>query len=134
MSFTQITVRDAYQLLADDPAAVLIDVRTPEEWSLVGVPVLDDLGKEVRFAVWTRYGTGAPNPDFLEQAVAGLEPTAPLLFICRSGVRSQGAALAAAAVGFTTTYNVTEGFEGGLDASGHRTAGWKYADLPWRQG
>ena len=44
MSFTQITVRDAYQLLADDPAAVLIDVRTPEEWSLVGVPVLDDLG------------------------------------------------------------------------------------------
>ena len=134
MSFVQISVRDAYQLLADDPAAVLVDVRTPEEWGLVGTPVLDGLGKQVRFAMWSEYGTGTPNPDFLEQAVGGLDPETPVLFLCRSGVRSQSAAMAAEAAGFSSTYNITEGFEGGLDASGHRTAGWKHADLPWRQG
>ena len=134
MAFTEISVRDAYQMLDDDPAAVLVDVRTPQEWNLVGVPVLDELGKQVRLAMWTEYGTGAPNPGFLEQATGGLDPSTPLLFLCRSGVRSQGAAGAASAAGFTTTYNVSEGFEGDLDADGHRTTGWKHAGLPWRQG
>ena len=32
MSFTEISVHDAYRLLADDPASVLVDVRTPEEY------------------------------------------------------------------------------------------------------
>ena len=134
MSFTEISVRDAYQLLTDDPAAVLVDVRTPEEWNLVGIPVLDGIGKQVRLATWTQYGTGIANPDFLAEAVDGVPTDAPVLFLCRSGVRSQGAASAAAAAGYTATFNVTEGFEGDLDAEGHRTTGWKHADLPWRQG
>lgn len=134
MAFTEISVRDAYQLLADDPAAVLVDVRTPQEWNLVGIPVLDGIGKQVRMAMWSEYGTGAPNPQFIEQATGGLDPSTPLLFLCRSGVRSQGAASAASAAGFTTTYNVSEGFEGDLDPDGHRTSGWKHAGLPWRQG
>jgi len=49
-------------------------------------------------------------------------------------VRSQGAAQAAAQAGYIQTFNVTEGFEGDLDAEGHRTTGWKHAGLPWRQG
>ena len=134
MAFTEITVQDAYQLLADEPAAVLVDVRTPQEWLLVGVPVLDTIGKHVRMAMWTEFGTGTPNPQFLDQATGGLDPSTPLLFLCRSGVRSQGAAAAASAAGFTTTYNVSEGFEGDLNANGHRATGWKHAGLPWRQG
>lgn len=134
MPFTQISVRDAYQLLIDDPTAVLVDVRTPQEWNLVGVPALDGIGKDVRLAMWVEYGTGAPNPEFLRQATDGLDPSTPLLFLCRSGVRSQGAAAAAEQAGFTVTYNVTEGFEGDLDADGHRGGGWKHAGLPWRQG
>ena len=134
MSFTEISVRDAFRLLADDPAAVLVDVRTPEEWNLVGIPVLDELDKQVRLATWTQYGTGIPNPDFLADAVEGVPADAPVLFICRSGVRSRGAATAAAEAGYASTFNVTEGFEGDLDAEGHRTTGWKHAGLPWRQG
>lgn len=134
MAFTEISVHDAYQLLVEDPAAVLVDVRTPQEWNLVGIPVLDAIGKQARMVMWTAYGSGTPNPDFVEQATGGLDPSTPLLFLCRSGVRSQGAATAAAAAGFTTTYNVSEGFEGDLDADGHRTTGWKHAGLPWRQG
>ena len=134
MAFTEISVHDAYQLLVEDPAAVLVDARTPQEWNLVGIPVLDAIGKQARMVMWTAYGSGTPNPDFVEQATGGLDPSTPLLFLCRSGVRSQGAAAAAAAAGFTTTYNVSEGFEGDLDADGHRTTGWKHAGLPWRQG
>ena len=134
MSFTEISVRDAYQLLVDDPAAVLVDVRTPEEWTLVGVPVLDGIGKQVRLATWTQYGTGVRNPHFVTEATDGVALDAPMLFICRSGVRSKGAATAASEAGYATTYNVTEGFEGELDADGHRTTGWKHADLPWTQG
>jgi rhodanese-related sulfurtransferase len=34
-----------------------------------------------------------------------------------------------------TTYNVANGFEGQIDAAGHRGTlnGWKAEDLPWRQ-
>ena len=103
MAFAEISVLDAYQLLAEDPAAVLVDVRTPQEWNLVGIPVLDAIGKQARMVMWTAYGSGTPNPDFVEQATGGLDPSTPLLFLCRSGVRSQGAAAAAAAAGFTTT-------------------------------
>lgn len=128
MPFTEISVHDAYQMLADDESAVLIDVRTPEEWSAVGVPDLGAIGKQVRYATWTLYGTGAPNPTFLSDATDGLSTDTPLLFLCRSGARSQGAAAAAEAAGYGTTYNVTQGFEGGPGK-----VGWKHADLPWRQ-
>ncbi len=68
MPFTEISVTDAYQLLADDPSAVLIDVRTPEEWAQIGVPTLEAIGKRVRFATWTWFGTGERNPNFLAEA------------------------------------------------------------------
>ena len=129
MPFTEISVTDAYQLLADDPSAVLIDVRTPEEWTQIGVPTLESIGKRVRFATWTWFGTGERNPNFLAEATEGLDAETPLLFLCRSGARSQEAATVAEAAGFGTTYNVTQGFEGGPGA-----AGWKHAGLPWTQG
>ncbi len=44
--------------------------------------------------------------------------------------------MAAQAAGFPHVYNVADGFEGGVDAQGHRgvVAGWKAEDLPWKQG
>ena len=64
----------------------------------------------------------------------GDEVDAPLVFVCRSGVRSVAAAHAATAAGLGRSYNVIDGFEGGLDAEGHRgTTGWRAAGLPWRQ-
>jgi rhodanese-related sulfurtransferase len=63
-----------------------------------------------------------------------VRPERPVLFLCRSGVRSAAAAEAAARAGYAHAYNVTEGFEGPLDADGHRgVSGWKAAGLPWRQ-
>jgi rhodanese-related sulfurtransferase len=125
----------AYELLAEDPDAVLVDVRTRAEWTYVGLPDLGGLGKEVVKVEWHRYPDGAPNQAFLDElAAAGVEPDHTVLFICRSGVRSGAAAETASRAGFTHAYNVAEGFEGPLDSSGHRgVSGWRAAGLPWRQ-
>jgi rhodanese-related sulfurtransferase len=125
----------AYELLTEDPDAVLVDVRTRAEWTYVGLPDLRGLGKEVVKVEWQRYPDGAPNQHFLDElGAAGVEPDQSVLFLCRSGVRSAAAAETASRAGFTRAYNVAEGFEGPLDVSGHRgVRGWRAAGLPWRQ-
>ncbi len=63
------------------------------------------------------------------------DPDDHIYFICRSGVRSLAAAEAARDAGFPHVYNVADGFEGPIDANGHRgqAAGWKADGLPWIQ-
>jgi rhodanese-related sulfurtransferase len=125
----------AYAFLAQEPDAVLVDVRTRPEWTYVGLPDLGPLGKKVVRVEWQRYPDGAPNPTFLDDlAAAGVEPEQTVLFLCRSGVRSAAAAETASRAGFARAYNVSDGFEGPLDADGHRGAsGWRASGLPWRQ-
>ncbi len=133
-----ITPQQAWEMLLDNPAAVLVDVRTEAEWRLVGVPDTSETGREPVFVEWINYPDGARNQGFLEElADAGMEPEtgAPVLFLCRSGQRSIGAAIAATAAGLGPAYNILDGFEGGADVEGHRgVQGWKAAGLPWRQG
>jgi rhodanese-related sulfurtransferase len=127
---------EAYELLASNPAAVLVDVRTRAEWSYVGTPDLAGTGRNVVLAEWVTFPDGARNPHFLDDVVAAASSkNAPVVFLCRSGVRSVAAAEAATEAGFTAAYNVTEGFEGPSDAAGHRgtAAGWKVRGLPWKQ-
>jgi rhodanese-related sulfurtransferase len=131
-----LTPTDSYDLLDKDPAAVLVDVRTGAEWTYVGLPDLSGLGKTVVRIQWQSFPDGAPNPAFLaELGAAGVDRSAAVLFICRSGVRSASAARVATAAGYGRAYNVADGFEGGLDAAGHRggVSGWKACGLPWRQ-
>lgn len=131
-----LTPTDTYRVLADDPQAVLVDVRTRAEWAYVGVPDLGALGRTLVQVEWTRYPDGAPNEAFLDElAAAGVTPDRQVLFLCRSGVRSVAAAEAATKAGYARAYNVSDGFEGPLDAAGHRggSAGWKSSGLPWRQ-
>jgi rhodanese-related sulfurtransferase len=127
---------EAYELLSSDPQAVLVDVRTRAEWQYVGTPDLSGLGRDVVLAEWITFPDGAANPDFLDTVSAAAPgQDAPVVFLCRSGVRSVAAANALTEAGFTRAYNVTEGFEGPSDPSGHRgtAAGWKVRGLPWRQ-
>ncbi len=121
----------AFELLEADPEAILVDCRTRAEWTYVGVPVVD----RVVFAEWTRYPDGSHNQDFLaELADNGVTPDHTVLFLCRSGQRSLAAARAATAAGYRRAFNVSDGFEGPLDATGRRTiGGWKTNGLPWRQ-
>ena len=127
--------RQAWDLLASDPDAVLVDVRTSAEWQWVGGADLSELGKRTLGVEWMM-SSGEPNPRFLEQlGEAGVAPEAPVLFLCRSGHRSAAAASLATASGYVAAYNVAEGFEGDPDGDGHRgnVNGWKVAGLAWRQ-
>jgi len=130
-----ITPQEAWKLLSDNPDAVLVDCRTDAEWRFVGVPDISDLGRNVVCVEWS-HSDGRRNDKFVDDLInAGVEPgEQPVVFLCRSGNRSIAAAEAATAAGITQSYNVLDGFEGHLDADGHRGgSGWKAVGLPWRQ-
>ena len=76
------------------------------------------------------------NPHFLAELNRQVEPGVPVLFLCRSGARSDGAARLATEAGYGDCYNILEGFEGDKDANGRRntTGGWRHSGLPWHQG
>ena len=131
-----VSPRQAWENLAADPQAQLVDVRSEAEWVLVGLPALGALGRAPLLVAWQPWPGTPANPDFLDHLQeAGAEPERPLYFLCRTGGRSAAAAHAAEAAGYTACFNVLDGFEGPADAAGHRgtTAGWKAAGLPWRQ-
>jgi rhodanese-related sulfurtransferase len=125
-----------WEALKSDPHAQLVDVRTDAEWNFVGLPDLGEAGKQVVAIQWQIYPTMQINQAFGDQLrQAGFTPEQHIYFICRSGQRSFAAAQAAQAAGFPHAYNVADGFEGAVDAHGHRgvAAGWKADGLPWRQ-
>jgi len=131
-----VSPRAAYQAIAEDPDAMLVDVRTDAEWNFVGLPELQEVGKQVVLIPWQLYPTMQVNGSFVEHLHrAGAKPMSKLYFICRSGARSLAAGQAAQQAGFPHAFNVADGFEGPVDAEGHRgaIAGWKADGLPWRQ-
>jgi len=109
-------------------AARIVDVRTRAEWTYVGR--IDG----VALVEWRAFGAAQPNPDFIGQLREHAPADRPVLFLCRSAVRSHAAAQLAHGAGWTTL-NVLEGFEGDLDAHGRRgtLGGWRRAGLPWVQ-
>ncbi|MFS0699649.1 rhodanese-like domain-containing protein [Cellulomonas sp. 179-A 4D5 NHS] len=131
-----LTPQQAWELLEHDERALLVDVRTDGEWATIGVPDTSTTGRPAAFVEWVD-GTGRPNPAFVDELDAsGLAPgdERPVVFLCRSGVRSVGAAKLATAAGLGPAYNVLDGFEGGVGPDGQRGAtGWRAAGLPWRQ-
>ena len=127
-----VTPEDAWAVLQADETAVLVDVRTNAERDWVGrVNIPETQHHAVQ---WSMYPGGAPNPDFMAQlATAVPNKDVPILFLCRSGVRSRHGAKLATEHGYTQCYDILQGFEGDKDANGHRktVGGWCSADLPW---
>lgn len=131
-----ISVEETWRRLGDETSAVLVDVRTAAEWNFVGAPDLSGIGKQIIRVSWQTLPKMEQNPAFVEEVRAQASDTdASLLFLCRSGVRSQAAAIAMTAAGYSQCFNVAGGFEGDLDGDRHRgvTGGWKAAGLPWSQ-
>lgn len=126
----ELTPEEANDLLTLAPGACLVDVRTRAEWDWVGrVPGAVEIE-------WNQYPGGTRNPNFIAELKRRVDPEAPVMFLCRSGARSIGAAAAATEAGYGDCYNILEGFEGDKDANGHRgkVGGWRKAGLPWSQG
>ncbi len=125
-----LTPAEAWEVWQLAPGARLVDVRTRAEWDWVGrIPGAVEIE-------WLTYPGNKPNPGFLAQLKREVDPEALVMFLCRSGVRSDMAARAASGAGYLAGYNVLEGFEGDRDANGqrNRVGGWRHAGLPWQQG
>ena len=119
---------EAHKLMA--AGVKLVDVRTKPEVLFVG-SIPGAITVE-----WQTYPGNRPNPEFIGELAALTGRDEPVMFLCRSGARSHGAAEAAMRAGWKETYNVLEGFEGDKDGAQHRSSvgGWRKAGLPWTQG
>ncbi|KXU96897.1 rhodanese [Caballeronia megalochromosomata] len=123
-----VSPTDAWALVQTGDV-VLVDVRTAEERKFVGyVP-------ESVHVAWATGTSLSRNPRFVRELEAKTGKDAAVLLLCRSGKRSAAAAEAATKAGFTHAFNVSEGFEGELDAQQRRGTqnGWRYLGLPWIQ-
>jgi rhodanese-related sulfurtransferase len=119
---------EAWTLLQGEPRARLLDIRSKEEWNLVGrIPGAIEIELK-RFPAWV------DNPDFLPKAKQALSPDDLVLLICRSGARSHKAAEQLTEDGYKNCFNVLEGFEGERNEKSQRLVnGWRVRGLPWSQ-
>lgn len=133
-----LTPQQAWQLLQDDPRALLVDIRSTMEYLFVGHP------SGAVHVAWIDEPEWTVNPHFeteirkllLGGAVCTLEsPCAPVILICRSGKRSLEAGKALQEGGVQNVFHIDEGFEGDLDEHHHRGSlgGWRCRGLPWEQ-
>ncbi len=123
-----LTPKEAQEVLQLAPSAKLVDVRSRAELELVG-RIPDALHIE-----WAFYPGWTPNPDFTNHLKMQIDPEALVMFICRTGGRSNNAATVASSEGYTEAYNVLEGFEGEAEPNNKQRGainGWKAAGLPW---
>ncbi|RYU56855.1 rhodanese-like domain-containing protein [Methylolobus aquaticus] len=120
---------NAWRQIQAEAGSLLIDVRDPVEFAFVGHPV------GAINVPWKMAPDWRPNPQFIERVRQLGGPETPLFLLCRSGQRSLDAAKALAESGYRNLTNIEEGFEGPLDANGHRgtLGGWRCAGLPWEQ-
>ncbi len=94
---TILSVEEAKTILAEDPEAVFLDVRTPEEFK----------EGHIEGAVLINFF----DEDFKEQ-VATLNKEKPVYIYCRSGNRSQKAGLILTQMGFQEVYDIEAGYMG----------------------
>jgi len=133
-----LSPKEAWQMLQDDPRAVLIDIRSTMEFLFVGHPT-----GSVHVA-WIDEPDWTPNPHFVTDVrtvmLGGAFShenigSAPVILICRSGKRSLDAGEALLGAGFDDVFHVDEGFEGELNDHHQRSTsgGWRFHALPWEQ-
>ncbi len=135
MSQSVITLhpKEAYKFLQQHANAIFIDVRSHMEYLFVGHPA------GAIHIPWIDEPDWKVNTHFVTQVrqtmLGGTMGAAPVVLICRSGVRSLEAGQVLIEAGIKEVYNVAEGFEGQLDDKHHRSAlgGWRHHGLPWEQ-
>ena len=135
-----INSKEAFGLLIEDEYSVLIDVRTNKEHLAVGIPDLTEIGKETIIIEWRNSILPGSRKRFLNDFKKNLRHRneGKYLFICRSGIRSNFAALTVEESFISGNYNgmcfnIVDGFEGHEQPSGYpqNPTGWKNLGLPW---
>ena len=135
-----INSKEAFDLLKEDENAVLIDVRTNKEHLEVGIPDLREIGKDTFKIEWRNSILPGSRKRFLHDFNNNLShhDEGKYLFICRSGIRSNFAALTVEESFKSGNYNgkcfnIMDGFEGHEQPLGYsqNPTGWKSLGLPW---
>ena len=93
--------KEAFELLNNNKEAVIIDVRTKDEWN-EGIVDCENLKL---ITITADFGEFERN---LEENIT--KKNSDIMFICRSGRRSETAALIADKMGYKNNYNVVGGF------------------------
>ena len=134
----EISSKQAWEILQNDPRALIIDVRSSMEFLFVGHP------KGAVHIPWIDEPDWDINPHFVADvrkvllggvACVDDDGCVPVILICRSGKRSKDAGRLLIEAGLQQVYNVDEGFEGELDDNHQRSTvgGWRFHQLPWEQ-
>ncbi len=144
MQVNQIYPNDAYQILQNNQNSILIDVRTNFEWETVGIVDYLSFCNPALFISWQNYPDMQIDPDFLVKLESSLNEklssiknyknSADLIFLCRTGIRSNAAAELCLKNGYSNLFNIINGFEGDSNQQGQRSLinGWKAQNLPIR--
>jgi rhodanese-related sulfurtransferase len=138
-----ITAKDAYEAWQSSPEqALILDVRTPEEYLFVGHPAM---AWKVPVAVQSYNWDAAkgqypmrPLVDFVARVQMFARSEDTLYVMCRSGGRSAIAVNLLAEAGYSQAFQVIDGMEGDLITDpdsvfqGQRLKnGWKNSGCPW---
>lgn len=142
---TDLSPKEAYQFLQDNPDSLLVDIRSSMEYLFVGHPVgavhvawIDepdwDINPDFTAQVDTMLAARCKDPK-THEAIARTKDDAKVVLICRSGQRTQEAATVLLDAGYQHVLHVDEGFEGDRDENNHRgtLGGWRFHGLPWEQ-
>ncbi|WP_375327117.1 rhodanese-like domain-containing protein [Candidatus Tisiphia endosymbiont of Nemotelus uliginosus] len=125
MNIKNMSSLKAYEMIKIDNKAIMIDVRTSNEWQKVGVPQLPK--HQLIFLSWRLLPGMLLNNHFTKQLMLHINNIDNnILFLCRSGARSYEAASLISHLGYTC-YNIIDGFEGGVNG-----IGWQKNNLPWQ--
>jgi len=123
----EVSVQEAYEILASDPDCIYLDVRSVQEFEAghpeksINIPIL-------HFAP----GIGmTPNEDFPAVVEANLPKDAKIVVGCKTGMRSARACDILSQMGYTDVANVRGGFMGVTDNLGRLIEpGWSMLNLP----
>ena len=114
----QIKSSEIKKFIENNPKAVLLDVRTEDEWNTLGKPDTKNLGIKSFFI------TISQDLSFINNVKKIIDKKEQVLVMCAAGGRSIVAANLLADEGYSAL-NVSDGFSGnGQDP------GWKNSGLP----
>jgi len=150
-AYDLITAQEAYDMISSGQA-LMIDVRTLEEYLFVGSPALEAGGDPIAYLISWKVFKGMnedgtknliDNPDFdaLVEQTFGDDKDQPLILMCACGIRSTFAAERLQSLGYSEVYEIDNhlkesasypGGIGGFEGAGYNNAYDGYTGYPGR--
>ena len=117
MKPVNIKESDAFDILTKKLNSHLIDTRSDLEWKTTGIPDLLSINKETYLINWGPVLDQIFFEEYKKFLLTRFNQKDSLFFICRSGSRSMMAAQFAIKFGFSSSFNIYDGFSNDNDKS-----------------